>query len=173
MERFFSSGLLFDHLSSEKAAGNAGTCAVRCCWCDGAEDETPCWEKPIQLCPIMKSQMDLIYYILICGFISTCAAVKGPRVKMQLMHLNWPTVIDTFDANLGLERPFNHKTERNIKIDGWALLRETCSFAFKQPRHRFMATNGITNGRSLTSLSTGTGQLSYRNIKSFSDQQRK
>lgn len=38
MERVFVPVLLFDHLSSEKAAGNAGTCAVRCCLSDGAEE---------------------------------------------------------------------------------------------------------------------------------------
>lgn len=27
-------------------------------------------------------------------------------------------VLDTFGANVGLERPFNHGTERNAKIDG-------------------------------------------------------
>lgn len=57
--------------------------------------------------------MDWIYCILICGFISICAAVKGA----QLMHSSRPTVIDTFDANIGLERPFNHKTERNINVN--------------------------------------------------------
>lgn len=137
---FFSSGLLlFDHLSSEKAAGNAGSCAVRCCWCDGAEDATPRWEKPIQLCRIMKSQMDFVSYILICGFISTCAAVKGK--------CSWCTWADQqllthLMLILGLSVRLTIKQSETLWC--WALWRETCSFAFKRPLHRFMATNGIT-----------------------------
>lgn len=66
---FFFFLLLSDHLSREKEAGNACTCAVMCSLYAVLQ------KKKHYLGPLMRFTTDLIYYILVC-FINICATIK-------------------------------------------------------------------------------------------------